>query len=361
MACEKNQAQKEVKQNIADLCKTTLATVSGCSLLKGLTEGLMQKVSEEENKTVVHAEVKLKHPVFEKNPDFGEQQTFLKEPRLLNDFEVLVSSKDREPSMSINDIWSWVGECVHTVDINGSAYRLSVVDKDIWIPSYTEVVDYEVFNISTKTLTRKLHNMRAFCKTHTGHVIAACDNGLFILNKGGELQYKLSDGCFTDVCSTGKEILAVQYDTCNVQVYRLSGNKWSKEAMLPLKGGKDSNKALHAVNNVFYVSCFAVDTIYKYSLQGEFLEQNGGSEGNALGQFHRPYVSGTDSEQALIVCDVYNHRVQVRSRQGAWKQYTLEGVTGIRDVVILGDFLFVLHEKNNGTRNLSVYKIIPQQ
>ena len=361
VAREKTQSQKEVKQNIADICKTTLATASGCSLLKGLTEGLMQKVSEEERKPVVHAEVKLKHPVFEKNPGVGERLTFLKEPSVLNHFRIFFSGKVRELNVRFDEIMSQVGECVHTVDLKGNPYRLCVVDSDVWIPSFTGAVDYEVFNISTKTLTAMkcdtLDTVNSLCQTHTGHVIAACDNGLFTLNTQGELQYKLSGGCFTDVCTNGEKILAVQYYTNNVDVYTLTSNKWSKETEFHLKHREEAIKTLHVEKNNVYVSYGRTHTIYKYSLQGEFLEEYGGSEGNALGQFYRPHVSGTDSEQALIVCDRFNNRVQVRSRQGDWKQYTLEGVTYIKDVIIVGEFLFVLHETTVST-NLSLFKII---
>ena len=388
-AREKTQSQKEVKQNIADICKTTLATASGCSLLKGLTEGLMQKVSEEERKPVVHAEVKLKHPVFEKNPDVGERLTFLKEPSVLNHFRIFFSGKVRELNVRFDEIMSQVGECVHTVGLKGDPYRLCVVDSDIWIPSYTDAVDYEVFNISTKTLTAMkcdtldnvksfcqthtghviaacynglftLDNVKSFCQTHTGHVIAACYNGLFTLNTRGELQYKLSGGCFTDVCTNGEKILAVKYSTNNVEVYTMTSNKWSKEAEFPLKDRNGAYKTLHVEKNNVYVSYDRTGKIYKYSLQGEFLEEYGGSEGNALGQFCIPYVSGTDSEQALIVCDRFNNCVQVRSRQGVSKQYTLEGVTSIKDVIIVGEFLFVLHEATVST-NLSVFKIITRR
>ena len=358
VAFEKNEAQKVVKQNIVDICKTTLTTATGCSLLKGLTEGLMQKVSEEEKKPVLHAEVKLKHPVFEKNPDVVNTQIFLKEPSVTNDFKVFFPWKVRELSVTFNEITSQVGECVHTVDLLGHPYRLSVVDSDIWIPSCTETGDFEVFNISSKTRTlmecdAQAEEVISFCETHTGHVMAACRNGLFTLNTQGELQFKLADGLFTDVCTNGEKIFAVQYNTCEVQVYTLTSNRWSKETEFPVKDRNDTMKTLHVVSDSVYVSCADKNAIYKYSLQGEFLEEYGDGSGEALGAFNVPFVSGTDSEQALIVCDCKNDRVQVRSRQGDWKQYTLEGVTHIIDVLIVGELLLVLQ----GCGELSFYKI----
>ena len=62
VAKEKIQAQIDVKQNITDLCEATMATASGSSLLMGLTEGLIQKVSEEEQKVVGNTSVTLWHP-----------------------------------------------------------------------------------------------------------------------------------------------------------------------------------------------------------------------------------------------------------------------------------------------------------
>ena len=358
VACEKNEAQKVVKQNIVDICKTTLVTATGCSLLKGFTEGLMQKVSEEERKPVVHTEVQLKHPVFEKNPDVVNTQIFLKEPSISSDVKVFFPWKVRDLSVTFHEITSQVEECVHTVDLLGHPYRLSVVDGDIWIPSCTDSGDYEVFNISTKTLRPMkcdaLEGVISFCQTHTGHVIAACDNGLFILNTWGELQYKLTDNLFTDICTDGEKILAVQCDTSEIQVYTLTCNRWHKESEFPIKDRNYTLNTLHIVSDTVYVSNPDTNTIYKYSLQGEFLEKYGGREGKPLGQFSRPCVSSTDSEQALIVCDCYNNRIQVRRKQGDWMQYTLEEVTSITDVLVVGEFLFVLH----GRRKLSAYKIV---
>ena len=105
-----------------------------------------------------------------------------------------------------------------------------------------------------------------------------------------------------------------------------------------------------------YVSYRGTHSICKYSLRGEFLEEYGGSKGSALGQFNGTLVSGTDSERALIVCDCYNNRVQVKSREGEWKQYNLNGVSRIADVVIVGKYLFVLHGQWK-KQQLSMYHI----
>ena len=364
VACQNNKAQKVVKQNIADICKTTLATDTGCSLLKGLMKGLMQKVSEQERKPVVHTEVQLKHPVYEKNRNIVNTQRFLKRPSVTSDFKVFFPWKVRGLSVTFNEVMSQIGECIHEIRLQGNPYRLCVVDNNIWIPSGTNTGDYEVFNISTKTLTQRkcatVQYVRSFCQTHTGHVIAACSNGLFTLNIWGELQYKLSDGRFTDVCTNGEKILAVQYDTCEVQVYTLTSNRWSKETEFPLKDRNCARKTLLVLSDFVYVSYGNTNIICKYSLEGKFLEKYGGSNGKALGQFNEPCLSGTGSEQALIVCDCYNSRVQVRSKQGDWKQYTLEGVRWIKDVITAGEFLFVLHVMFRST-GLSVYKIITHQ
>ena len=328
-----------------------------CAFGKDILRSPNTQVNEEGMTLSVHTELKRKLPVFE-DPDIVKRQKLLKESSVLNDLKSLL--KGRELSVSFNEIMSQVGKCVDTVRLQGNPYRLSVVESDIWIPSNANTGDYEVFNISTKTLTPRrcdtLQGVMSFCHTYTGHVMAACGNGLFTLNRQGELQCKLSDGLFTDVCTNGEKILAVQYETCEVQVYTLTSNRWSKETEFLLKGRNNVLKTLHVVGDSVYVSYGDANTIYKYSLHGEFLEEYGGHEGKALGQFSVPFVSGTDSEQALIVCDCYNNRIQVRSKQGAWMQYTLKEVTSIADVVIVGEFLFVLEED----KKLSVYNIISQ-
>ena len=115
--------------------------------------------------------------------------------------------------MSFHEIISQVQGFADTSDLKGYPHRLGIVNNGIWIPSNTKALSYEVFNISTKTLTPKTCELKcvmSVCQTHTGHVIAACDNGLFALDTGGSLKYKLSDDSFTDVCTSGENIFAIK-------------------------------------------------------------------------------------------------------------------------------------------------------
>ena len=146
VAKEKIQAQIDVKQNITDLCEATMATASGSSLLMGLTEGLIQKVSEEEQKVVGNTSVTLWHPKH-------HVLDYWNYPSFYDEFKIFSPWKVRELNMSFHEIISQVQGFADTSDLKGYPHRLGIVNNGIWIPSNTKALSYEVFNISTKTPT----------------------------------------------------------------------------------------------------------------------------------------------------------------------------------------------------------------
>ena len=75
------------------------------------------------------------------------------------------------------------------------------------------------------------------------------------------------------------------------------------------------------------------------------------SKGQNLGQFDGPFVSGTDCNQSLIVCDRLNCRIQVKKLDGEWAQYELpEGITYVIDILVVKQRLFVLWQETNENR-----------
>ena len=357
-ACDQNKAQIQVKQRLLDTSTTTLTSAKGSSLLKILTGDLMQKLIEEEKKPVKNALVDVAMPAFNGNAEFTEDFVFVNPPNIANHTRSFQGV--RSPNVNFGDVISTVGEKEVEVRLQGGPFRLSYVDNNIWIPSNKEGTgDYEVLNICDLTTTQwsydTLDCVTGFCQSSNSDVIAACTNGLYSLNTNGQVQYKITDGYFTDVCTVGESVVAVEHYECKVQVYRLTNNKWIKQTEFTVKDANQELKSIHVHHNSVFVCYRWTNKIYKYSLQGEYIEEYGTVRGNALGEFYGPYVSGTDGQGSLIVCDKCNHRIQVRSSQGEWQQYKLEGITDVRVVLVVKGTLFVLWGVNK--RKLTVYKL----
>ena len=358
-AHDQNKVQIQVKQRLLDTSTTTLSSAKGSSLLNILTGDLMQKLIQEGKKPVKNASVDVAKPAFNGNTEFTEDFVFVNPPNIAN----LTRSFQGVRSLNVKcgDVMSSVGEKEVEVQLQGYPLRLGCVDNDIWIASSKGVVgNYEVFNICDKTTTQKSHHamilVHRFCQSSNNNVIAACNNGLYSLNTNGQVQYKITDGDFKDVCTEGERLVAVKHNEYQVHVYRLTNNKWSKETEFTLKDPDRRTKSIHVNHNSVYVCYNWTEKIYKYSLQGEYIEEYGTVQGNDLGEFCGPYLSGTDCQGSVIVCDSWNHRIQVRSSQGEWKQYKLEGITHVRDVLVVKGRLFVLWGVEDDWK-LTVYKI----
>ena len=358
-ARDQNKAQIQVKQRLFDTSTTTVSSAKGSSLLKILTGNLMQKLTEEEKKPVKNASVDVTMPAFNGNTEFTEDFVFVNPPNIASHTRSFQpgTSGVRSLNVKCGDVMSSVGEKEVEIKLQGSPFRLGCVDNDIWIASNKVTGDYEVFNICVKTTTQKpndrLKRVYGFCQSSNNDVIAACSNGLYSLNTNGHIQYKIRDGCFTDVCTGGESLVAVERNECQIHIYRLTNNKWSKETEFTVKDPDKRIKSIHMNHNSAYVCYHWTHKIYKYSLQGEYIEEYGTVKGKALGEFHGPYVSGIDCQGSLIVCDACNHHIQVRSSQGEWQQYKLKGIT---DVLVVKGRLFVLWGPSDD-KKLTVYKI----
>ena len=361
-ARDQNKAQIQVKQRLLDTSTTTLSSAKGSSLLKILTGDLMQKLIEEGKKPVKNASVDVTMPAFNGNTEFTEDFVFVNPPNIANHTRSFQpgTSGVRSLNVKCGDVMSSVGEQEVEVKVQGGPFNLGCVDSNIWIPSNKVTGYYEVFNICDKTITQKSHDtlkgVFGFCQSSNNDVIAACNNGLYSLNTNGKVQYKITDGYFTDVCTEGESLVAVECNECQIHICTITNNKWTKETEFTVKDPDKRLKLIHVNHNSVYVCYPWTNKIYKYSLQGEYIEEYGTVQGNALGEFYGPYVSGTDCQGSVIVCDKCNYRIQVRSSQGEWQQYKLEGITEVTDVLVVKGRLFVLWGLPDNVK-LTVYKI----
>ena len=360
---DQNKAQIQVKQRLLNTSTTALSRAKGCILLKILTGGLMNRLEQEEMKVVNYALVAITIPVINSSTAFEEEFVFLNPPSFLNytrSFQ-LNTSAVRSFNMKFTDVMSAVDETNVEVKLQGKPFRMSFVDNTLWIPSNREGAgDYEVFNICDRTTTQKscdaLRCVYGFCQAANSDVIAACHNGLYSLNTNGEVKYKITDGVFSDVHTNGENLVAVECNICQVQVFKLTSNKWRKWFEFTVKDPNHRLKSIHVNHNSVYVCYHWTDKIYRYSLQGDYIEEYGSIQGKALGEFHAPLVNGTDCLDSLIVCDARNYRIQVRSSQGEWQQYKLEGIAKTRDVLVVEGRLFVMWAASSVSK-LTVYKV----
>ena len=360
-AHDQNRAQLQVKQKLLDTSATALSSARGCSLIRILTRDLMQKLTEEKQKPVNNASIEITVPAFYKA--FTGDFVFFNPPNLEKHTRSFQPDKLRVRTLSIKfeDVMSKVGEKELEVSLAHNPFRLGLVDNNIWIPGNSQSTgDFEVLDIHDKAMTKKscgkLKCVNAFCQVYNNAAVGACDNGLYTLSTNGQVQYKIADGVFTDVCCEGKRLVAVDSDKCEVQVFRLANSKWTRETKFIVKDPDEGLKSIYVNHNSVYVCYHWSRKIYKYSLLGEYIEEYGTIQGNALGDFHGPFVSGSDLQDSLIVCDTINHRIQVRSSEGEWQQYKLEDITNIRDILVVKERLFVLWGLSNH-KWLTVYKI----
>ena len=360
--CNQNKDQSQVRRRLIDTSTTAMNSAKGCSLLNLLSRDLMQKLAEEEQKPVNNVSVEVAMPIFNGNMAVTEDIIFVNPSRFSNhaiSFQPQTLGA-RSFNVKFADVMSTVDKKKVEVKLQGRPFRLNFVQNSIWIPSNKEGAgDYQVFNICNQTNTCKSHDtlkvVNAFCQSSNNNIIAACNNGLYSLTTNGQVEYKITDGVFTDVCTGGESLVAVERNECQVQVYRLTNKKWSNQTEFTVKDPDKTLKSIHVNHNSVYVCYNWTDKIYKYSLQGEYLEEYGAAQTHALCEFYGPYLSGTDCQGSLIVCDSCNHCIQVRSSQGEWQQYKLEGITRVRDVVVVKGRLFVLWGKS-GNMKLAVYE-----
>ena len=222
--------------------------------------------------------------------------------------------------------------------------------------------EFEILQTSTKTLVQRscdeLNCVLAFCKyNHSGdEVISACSNGLHSLTTSGHYKCKIADGSFSDVCLEDGVLVAVEVNKCEVQVFKLVSGKWAVQSVFKMKDGDKRLKTIHVQDRKVYVCYHWTHKIYVYTFDGVYLDKYGNAQGTDLGQFYGPYVCGTGCEGSLIVCDSCNHRIQVRNAQGVWSALKLEGITMVRDVMVVSGKLYVLWGAPNDTK-LTMYDI----
>ena len=218
----------------------------------------------------------------------------------------------------MENVISNLGEKEDEVSLLGQPVRLSWISDNVWVASASQTLGCDVLNTSDNTLSQLsfdgLSGVYSFWQTSDSEVVAACVDGLYSLSPQGTLRYEICNGHFTDVCSSDDSLVAIEMLKCEVQVFKINSEKWVLQHAFTVNNADQRFKNICVQGGVVHIcDCWYV-MIYKYTLSGEYLEQHGSTRGQTLGQFSAPYVSGTDCNNTLIVCDTDNHRVQTKSQ-----------------------------------------------
>ena len=99
-----------------------------------------------------------------------------------------------------------------------------------------------------------------------------------------------------------------------------------KEIQLKLaqySNGRDNDK-LCATSTYLYVSSRYTHCVLTYTLSGEYVYRTGG-RGAKVGKLEGPLLGHLDSSDKLLVCDFFNHRLQVFDTQNReWSKLSVE-------------------------------------
>ena len=166
-----------------------------------------------------------------------------------------------------------------------------------------------------------------------------CDSGTGVhhLNHQGDYTNLICLGCFSDACLTNdNKIYALNYKQGEIHTFVRIQNSWVKDIQFKLahfSSGRSKDK-LCTTNTHVYVSSCVTNCVLFYTLKGKYVYKTGGC-GGEVGKFNRLYLSGVDSGGKLLVCDCWNHRLQVfDTRKRVWSE--LSGLDEVKYPVCAG-------------------------
>ena len=345
----KELANKRKKgERLIDAKDVLVQTARGGSLMEGLFSGLLKRVTTEAKQKYALQQIKVKHPVHVACAMVEGQEVSMgtinfKESLLLQVFPW----KIRNAPVNIEQAFTNFDGQVEGITLDGNPQRLAFVQDDIWIPSFDPSVGYQVFDIMGSSLKTKnvpeMKSIYAFHQASKEEIIAACSNGLFSLDTNGTVKHKIMDGMFTDVTSTEIAMVAIEKRNSLVKIFKCNRTGWALHSEIELQRNSAYHETVHILEKFIYV-CFVSGKICKYDFTGQLVGQYGSSEaGPALNQFHDPFISGSDASKSLIVCDSYNHRIQVKRDDGMWQQFQVQGLFDYpRDIMVVRNCVFVL-------------------
>ena len=243
------------------------------------------------------------------------------------------------------------------VKLNGVSHRLGIVQFDsiteFWVPIakkhfiqvYTlqGIKSYEIyFPDFDYTYPIAVHQV------HENEVILASEIGLFCLDRYGVIQYKLTDGKFSDVTFNGRRIIAMDYKNHRIVKFSKQQGIWVENPRVSFK-----IQSLHLESDSYgtfvvhgrhtYVASSTKFEVQKYSNTGTLLNNYQSQQKKASQRMRQSLtVSGIDSNGAILLCDFYNNQIETMSVHGQFHKYPIHDLRDIRDAVIIKQTMYIL-------------------
>ena len=225
-----------------------------------------------------------------------------------------------------------------SVDTDCYPSTLCVCNDGLWVGGRKQgLFIYNIDLQQTKHIEHcQLQEVTGVIKTPTGVIVCDCNTGVHHLNHQGNYTNLVSSGHFSDAClDSPNRVDALEYKQGEIHAFVRNQNRWVKDIWFKLVNydGCPGDK-LCTTGTHLYVSSCNNHCVLVYTLKGEYIYSTGG-HGAKIGQFKGPLLSDVDSEDNLLVCDCYNHRLQVFDTQiREWAE--VSGLEGVKYPVCAG-------------------------
>lgn len=218
-----------------------------------------------------------------------------------------------------SQLWKKTLRQSKAVELNYSRQKLICVNNLLWCVDLDG--DLYVYNKDCRLVKTVKHDRidikNATSLTATsdkgGHIIVACDdnNGLHECLPNGNYNSQIFTGSFSDVTTYKGQLYALEYELCQLLVFKRSDGTWSKVKCTQMDHHNGSSDDRVCVNSKgIYISWWENNCISLYNIHGEYLSKIGGF-GDNPGEFDCPILCDVDEYGNMLVADYDNRRLQV--------------------------------------------------
>lgn len=246
--------------------------------------------------------------------------------------------------------------------LTGRPYRFGTVDGNIWVEHVSNYV--AVYDTGLKQITgykwTEIREFNTAQQVSANDVMITTDYGLHVVNTVGKYRYKIVNGTFSDISvNINGKVAVINYKQNKVMFLCKKENKWQILRQVSFLDNWDrSIKTLVWSGDVMFVVTLVTKRMLKVNAQtGEILQRYGRSTiSRPVGVLNVPTASAVDSFDCVIVSDVKNGHFLVLYPDGNLKVTKVNGVNGIRDFIVLGNFVVTLSRGELSPRNYKLSK-----
>lgn len=244
-------------------------------------------------------------------------------------------------------------------NLSNDPYRLGVVNDNLWIrdtEGSAHLNRIAVYDQDLNLLKRYSWPEVTYISTaqqiSDNDVIILTGAGLHVVDTEGKYQYKIMEGNFSDVSVHENQVAVVEYKENKLVFLHKKQTQWEVQDQTEFHDPDENTKTIQLdSNNMVFIGVLWSDRIIKVDRSsGEITHQYGSGEASdSLGKFNKPCINGLDGLDCLVVSDTLNNRFQMVDSQDRFEEVRIQGLTGIRDVLVLGgNKVYVLHRVKHG-------------